>query len=253
MSRSSSVARARWSALLTEATLVSSSSATSLAFQRSTSHRISTARWRAGQVLEGGHEGQADRVALHGQLGRIALGADQAGRDRLDQGDLGQRVQVRLDRLRRTGRSPSAAPGGCGRSACRGRRWWRSGTARSGTRRGPRSGRSRARPAGTCPARRPRPRTASRASGSSSRSARSDAARAGARGPPAPTRLIPARGSSYVIRPTPSAKIIGLSSAGATRGRRPVRGPGRPAARWSRRRATALGFEIRWWLSIHWP
>ena len=49
MSRSSSVARARWSALFTEATLVSSSSATSLAFQRRTSHRIRTARWRAGR------------------------------------------------------------------------------------------------------------------------------------------------------------------------------------------------------------
>ncbi len=45
----SSVARARWSALLTAAVLMSSSSATSLAFQRSTSHRIRTARWRAGR------------------------------------------------------------------------------------------------------------------------------------------------------------------------------------------------------------
>ena len=49
MSAASSVARARWSALLTDATLVSSSSATSLERQRSTSHRISTARWRAGR------------------------------------------------------------------------------------------------------------------------------------------------------------------------------------------------------------
>ena len=43
------VARARWRALLTEATLVSSSSATSSAFQRSTSRRISTARCRGGR------------------------------------------------------------------------------------------------------------------------------------------------------------------------------------------------------------
>src|SRR6266542_2595603 len=49
MSLASSVARARWSALFTDATLVSSSSATSDAFHRSTSHRISTARWRAGR------------------------------------------------------------------------------------------------------------------------------------------------------------------------------------------------------------
>ena len=43
------MARARWSALLTDATLVSSSSATSVACQRSTSHRISTDRWREGR------------------------------------------------------------------------------------------------------------------------------------------------------------------------------------------------------------
>ena len=43
------VARARCRALLTEATVVSSSSATSVACQRSTSQRISTARWRGGR------------------------------------------------------------------------------------------------------------------------------------------------------------------------------------------------------------
>jgi hypothetical protein len=43
------VARARCRALLIDATLVSSSSAASLAFQRSTSQRISAARWRAGR------------------------------------------------------------------------------------------------------------------------------------------------------------------------------------------------------------
>ena len=45
---SARVARARWSALLTDATEVSSSSATSEASQRRTSRRMSTARWRAG-------------------------------------------------------------------------------------------------------------------------------------------------------------------------------------------------------------
>src|SRR5215213_9806402 len=45
----SSVARARCSALLTDATLVSSSSATSDAFQRRTSQRIRTARCRGGR------------------------------------------------------------------------------------------------------------------------------------------------------------------------------------------------------------
>jgi len=45
----SRVARARCSALVTDATLVSRSSATSDAFQRSTSHRISTARCFGGR------------------------------------------------------------------------------------------------------------------------------------------------------------------------------------------------------------
>ena len=49
MSAVSSVARARCSALFTEATLVSSSSAASLACQRSTSQRISTARCCGGR------------------------------------------------------------------------------------------------------------------------------------------------------------------------------------------------------------
>jgi hypothetical protein len=40
--------RARWSALLTEATLVSSASATSAAENPSTSRRIRTARWFGG-------------------------------------------------------------------------------------------------------------------------------------------------------------------------------------------------------------
>ena len=44
-----SVARARWRALLTDGTLVSSSSATSSACQRRTSRRISTARCRGGR------------------------------------------------------------------------------------------------------------------------------------------------------------------------------------------------------------
>ncbi len=43
------MARARCSALLTDAVVVSSSEATSSAFQRSTSRRISTARWRGGR------------------------------------------------------------------------------------------------------------------------------------------------------------------------------------------------------------
>ena len=48
-SRSSTVARARWSALLTDCGVVSSESAVSLAEKPSTSRRISAARWRGGR------------------------------------------------------------------------------------------------------------------------------------------------------------------------------------------------------------
>ena len=65
----------------------------------------------------------------------------------------------------------------CGRRACPCRRWWRSGTATSAATRAPRSGRWPARRAAACPGRRPRPRTASPASGSSKRSARGDGSR----------------------------------------------------------------------------
>jgi hypothetical protein len=49
VSASSTVLRARWSALLTDAAVVSSDCATSRAANASTSRRISTARWRAGR------------------------------------------------------------------------------------------------------------------------------------------------------------------------------------------------------------
>ena len=44
--------------------MVSSASAVSLAEKPSTSRRIRTARWRAGQVLERGGEGELDALAL---------------------------------------------------------------------------------------------------------------------------------------------------------------------------------------------
>ena len=47
--RSSTVARARWSALLTDAVVVSSIEAVSAAEKPSTSRRISTARWVPGR------------------------------------------------------------------------------------------------------------------------------------------------------------------------------------------------------------
>ena len=79
---------------------------------------------------------------------------------------------------RPTGRDPSAGRGAGPRGACRGRRSWRSGRARSGAPRDPRTRRGSSRHGRACPARHPRHRTASRACGSSSRSAPTGAARA---------------------------------------------------------------------------
>src|SRR5262249_14801905 len=79
-------------------------------------------------------------------------------------------------------RGPWAAPAVGGPATCRGTRWWRCGTATSGTPIDPRSGRTPATPARASPARRPRPRTTSRASDSSSRSTRLGAARGPAPG-----------------------------------------------------------------------
>src|SRR5438132_1503593 len=60
-------------------------------------------------------------------------------------------------------RGPSESRGAPARSAGRGRRSWRCGRATSAARRGPRSGRCPARPGSWSPARRPPPRTRSRA------------------------------------------------------------------------------------------
>ena len=106
-SRSAIAVRALCRALLTETTLVSSSSATSAAFQRSTSRRISTARWRARQVLERGDERQPDRLARLGQLGRVAVHRQHAAvGHRLEPGRLQhRRRERRIDRGARGRRS----------------------------------------------------------------------------------------------------------------------------------------------------
>ena len=70
-SLASSVARARCSALLTDATLVSSSSATSVAFQRSTSRRISTARCRGGRCCSAATNARRIVSRATATLGRI--------------------------------------------------------------------------------------------------------------------------------------------------------------------------------------
>ena len=105
------------------------------------------------QVLQRGDEREPDRLARDGLLGGV--------RDRLDPRHLGQDVAGSPRSARAPGRGPSAWRGARARSACRGRRSWRSGRATSGAPRGPRSGRTRARRAGTSPGPRPRPRTAS--------------------------------------------------------------------------------------------
>ena len=93
-SLASSVARARCSALLTEATLVSSSSATSVAFQRSTSQRISTARWRGGRCCSAATN--ASRIVSRATATSAGSPSsdDEAVGDRLDPGHLGRHVQV---------------------------------------------------------------------------------------------------------------------------------------------------------------
>ena len=142
-----------------------------LGWPSSAGPRRGSARRAGGrQVLERGHEREADRLARLRDLGGIALGADELVGDRLDPGRLGQRVQVRLDRAR------CAGPRSIGR-ARRSRPLEHVEADVGGDPVQPRAQRGaaleaverRARRAATSPARRPRPRTASRACGSSSR------------------------------------------------------------------------------------
>ena len=126
------------------------------------------------KMLQRGHEREPDRLGT--RLGRSR--PRRVVRQRLDPRDLGQRVQVGRDRLAARARDPSVEPAAPARSAGRGRRWSRCGRARSAARSGPRSDRCSSTRAGAFPERHPRPRRASRASGSSTRSARGDAARA---------------------------------------------------------------------------
>ena len=123
-SSSCSVARARCSALLAAATVMSSSSAVSRAVQSSTSRMISTARWRGGSAWIDGDEGELDRLALDddglGLLARAAPSRRAAGPGRA------------AARARRgTTRAPARAANCAG--SRRGRRSSRSCTARRGS------------------------------------------------------------------------------------------------------------------------
>ena len=135
-SRCSSVARARCSALLTEATrrVEQLGDLARLPAQHLAEDQRCALPRR--QVLQGGDERQADRVALDATSVRrreSGIGWSQV--------DLGRHVQV-LDRAAPPpGRGPSAARAAPARSACRGRRSSRCGRATSAAPRGPRSGR----------------------------------------------------------------------------------------------------------------
>ena len=122
--RSPSVARARWSALLTEATLVSSASAVSWAENSSTSRRISTARWRAGRIWISARKPSSivsrATTTASGSSARGATSSSSRSGIGLQPRDLGERAR------------PPRRGGPCGGSR-RGRRWWRSGTARRGS------------------------------------------------------------------------------------------------------------------------
>ncbi len=184
--RSASVARARCSALFTDAVVVSSSEATSSAFQRSTSRRISTTRWRAGQVLQRGDEREPHRLPRHRDLGRVpGLGQHPLVHHRLQPGVLAARADQRgLDGLPRRRRQVHGAARGPASRSSSGRRSSRSGTATTARRSGPRTPPRTSRPAPSCPARRPRRRRPSPASGSSSRAARTGVRRARVRARP---------------------------------------------------------------------
>ena len=188
MSISASVARARCSALFTDATVVSSSSATSVAFHRSTSLRISTERCRGGQVLQRGDEREPDRLARFGHVGGVAVDRDHTFvGDRLARtGARGSADRARRRPSRSRAPSPSAGRGVAGCATCRSTRCWRCGTATSAATSGPRTRRCRARRGPSSPAPRLRPRNPSRACGSRSRSARAGGTRGRDRDRPRP-------------------------------------------------------------------
>jgi hypothetical protein len=107
------VERARCSALLTDATVVPSSSATSSAFQRSTSRRMRTARWRGGRCCKA-----ATNASLIDSRA-TATSAGSAGSDTTRPSGIGS-IQAPSGRAGpRTAGAVEAGP----RSMARARRW----------------------------------------------------------------------------------------------------------------------------------
>ena len=201
-----SVVRARCSALFTAGTLVSSSSAASVACQRSTSHRISAARCRAGRCCSA--VTKASRIVSRASTtsaGSASAGSTRSSAMGETHGASGS-CSPELRRVRRPRRPQLHRPGPAlaapehvqahvGGDAVQPRPHARSA---------PRTGRTPSTPAASSPARRPRPRSRSRACGSSSpvssRRYSSRASGCGARTLPACSSLLAA------IRPECNAR-----------------------------------------------
>ena len=154
------VARARCSALFAAATVVSSRSAVSLAGQPSTSRQISAARCFGGSTCSAARNASSIVSRSTARACQVVRARRAAGPDRAP-----------ATPPRQSGSGVPAAAAG------RGTRSSRCGTARRGRASHRRRCRANATHAGTSPGRHPRPRGTTRASGSSARAARADAAR----------------------------------------------------------------------------
>ena len=150
--------------------VVSSSSATSVASKRRTSRRTSTARWRGGRCWRAATKAsRTDSRTAARSAGSAAGGHHPGVGHRQHPRRLGQRGADALVEAVGRAEVDRAGPGASGPRGGRSRRWWRCGRATSAGWSGPRSGRGPSTPGSAPPARRRRPRTASRASGSSRR------------------------------------------------------------------------------------
>ncbi len=182
------VARARCRALLTEATVVSSSSATSVACQRSTSRRISTARCRAGRCWRA----VTNASRIDSLASASSSGLPSGGRTRSSGIGVTQRFSASWGPI-----SPSAEWDGP-MSIGRARRWRPRSMSRQTlvairyshdcTDERPSNCRPSSRPGRSSPGRHRRPRRPSPASGSSIRSAAGGTPRS----PPARSSSVPA-------------------------------------------------------------
>ena len=216
--------------------VASSVSATSAGEKPSTSRRSSTARWRGGQVLERGDEGELDALAL--LVAGLGAGEAVVSRALVGYGSIqtdstsGARAR-RADR--RPARSRAAAPAAAGARSAAGSRWWRSGTARSAASCAPRSAASprQARSSVSCSASSASWHRAEHPVAVRVQLARGAARRAGRRRPRRPRARRRAWSSS-------AATFIGTLAVWAARGRlaalgaRPPRFATRPAPRAAR-------------------